>query len=319
MQLYIAYLLAEQYGSVHLNYEPYFWLTRSGPVSFAGLIHHLHSPQFSIDKKDFSTGHQNYLRNTTLGKKVVVTKYIRGNGRILPIEAITQPDHNIIVIRNVRSVLESLLYMDWDFSTVGYSYFPYSRFSFWRAIKEYLLTLGEVELEEYLGKYKSDPISRNAFYWYTMNRFAIENLPQNHLVVRYEDLSQLENWAKAAFNLDEKVPVNQRALFEGKKVHQQFPLEDVEPPHISRNGQRTNELIYYLSKGRGRFLQKFLKRQPIGNVVQKNNSSSPKPNSQNPSSSKLKATIAPDVLLDFLQKDIDRRIEEVTAATNALL
>lgn len=309
VQLYLAYLLAEEYGSVRLNYEPYFWQTRlTNSVSFEGLRYHLESPQFCSNVSDFSTQHIKYLnRLTDKGDMPVVTKFIRGNGRISVIDDIMKPDHSVLVIRNVYEVLESLLLMDWDFFSVGYPYFNHSYVSYWGQIEQYLEDLSDFPWKKDLPTFVYDRIIKNACYWYAMNRSALEQLPSGGLVLQYENISTLEGWAKKKLGIQSNVRSISDPMFRGENIHENFPLNDISLSNFFSWVERWNEMHFYYISRNNKFKWIPIATSNIGSISSISKSA-PNSNAIN-NNLKIKIKLPPHPVLDYLNQDIAERIK----------
>ena len=123
IQLYLSYLLAKKHGEVWINYEPYFWLDRkTTTLNYEGFYHHSTSPHLLSDSGKLSPGHLRFLKKLTKPNKTIVTKFIRGNGRINAINEVLKPDYNFIIVRDLYQVLISVLKTNWDFLSVGFEY-----------------------------------------------------------------------------------------------------------------------------------------------------------------------------------------------------
>lgn len=306
IQLYLAYLLAEKFGQVRLNYEPYFWLTRSGPVNFEGLEYHLEAPQFCREPNAFTAAHRKYLTQLTSSDGIpVITKFIRANGRIPAIEAIMQPDHSILVVRDLYDVLVSLQRMDWDFFSVGYSYFKRSHVDYWKQIKNYLARIQDFPWQKELDTFNHDRLLKNACYWYAMNRAALAELPEDGLVMNYGNLKQLEQWAATTFFPGQtELPALSDARFIGEKIHGQYPLTNETSPALSVWFQRWNEMRFYLTKS-GHFSWLPKAKSNVGNIVRLATS---RESSESKKASKVRVKVSSHPILDYFQKDIQERL-----------
>lgn len=299
VQLYIAYLLAKKYGKVRINYEPYFWHSPKGQVSFEGLHHHLNSPQFIESSKLLSKEHKEYLKGLvdTPDGIPTVTKFIRGNGRIGAINEITKPDLTIIVVRNLYEVLSSICQMDWDFYSVGYSYFKGSYRSFLKSYKTELKGQPFFSNHEDIIPEKSDRVLDNALYWYGMNKAAL-NLkdPKNILYLNYSQIVGFGERLKSYLPEIEIEPI-EREKFEGANIHSNYPLEETQSERFPPFQLTWNELQLYLPKK----IKLPIFKKPNG-VMAKVSSS---PHTKRRSEDKpTKVIISPNETLEFFNKSV---------------
>jgi hypothetical protein len=270
VQLYIAFLLSQENEAVRLNYEPYFWCSRFGNLNYKGLNYHLNEPQFCLNAKDFSHSHKKYLKGLVGGNFPVVSKFIRGNGRINAINETLRPDHSILIIRDLYQVLNSLLQQDWDLSSVGYSYFKHTYRSYWPELKKHVKELKNFPFKNRIEQDGYSLIHRNAYYWYAMNRFAIENAQPDLIILPYNNITKLNSIVyerlgikNYRFKIDDEV-------FFGKNIHSQAPLINIANDSPNKLWQKLNEFIFFLNKGRLRAILPPLYNQPHGDLVRKN-------------------------------------------------
>ncbi len=200
VQLYIAFLMAEKYGEVHLNYEPYLWKNRNGVLSQEGIKHHVNTPQFVSSTKELSKKHVSYLGNLCPSSIASVSKFIRGNGRISAINQIINPDFTIIIFRDAYSVLKSVTPLDWDFYSIGSRYAPSCYKSYWSQIQKKFEQLNNKFSKKKFELHKEDPIFKNLIYWYVMNKVAmqyfLESNKNSNFLISFENMSELQKIAQ---------------------------------------------------------------------------------------------------------------------------
>lgn len=237
VQLYLAYQLAATFGDVWINYEPYFWLDRKTfDLNYEGYYHHATAPHFTHSSKDFTAKHIRFLKRLTRHESPMVTKFIRGNGRIDAINEIIQPDLTIVVIRDLYEVLISLLKNNWDFWSIGFEY-PIS----WNDFVE------EVRQKELLDRFDwvmnriHDRIDQNAFYWYSMNLAALRSREKNIRFLPYRRIRETEDLAQEFIPSKNRPAINE-PRFSGDYIHSDFPLRSISPEH--RRTSILNNLLY---------------------------------------------------------------------------
>jgi hypothetical protein len=166
----------------------------------------------------------------------MVTKFIRGNGRIDAINEIIQPDLTIVVIRDLYEVLISLLKNNWDFWSIGFEY-PIS----WNDFVE------EVRQKELLDRFDwvmnriHDRIDQNAFYWYSMNLAALRSREKNIRFLPYRRIRETEDLAQEFIPSKNRPAINE-PRFSGDYIHSDFPLRSISPEH--RRTSILNNLLY---------------------------------------------------------------------------
>lgn len=228
IQLYLSYLLALKEQRVWINYEPYFWLNRkTKAINFEGFYHHTHSPHFANDVSKFNRAHKRFLKGLTHHDTSIVTKFIRGNGRIGAINEIIKPDHCLIIIRDIYEVLLSVMRTEWDFWSVGWDY-QVSWDSFVQEVRE----KGFVENLDKILDQVEDRIDQNAFYWYAMNLAALNSNPADVYWIDYRKINAIENIAKKIFDIKELPEAFRQDKFSGENLHRNFPLQSEENENI---------------------------------------------------------------------------------------
>lgn len=309
VQVYIAYLFAQQHHSVWLNYEPYYWLSTKGGFSFEGWKYNTTDFQLCAAEDQLSSKHQRFVKKLVSHEGMpVVTKFIRANGRIKQIDDIIQPDYSFVIIRDLYQVLSSLLQMPWDYFRL-YT-LPLGRRSVWdRLLKDAYQNeiLDSKQLDEIASiNVDEDRITQAAFYWYAMNIMALRQERENLFFIPYEELNQIERILKGNKMIDETAPSISNSLFKGSGIHSSYPLKDV-GINIKRKKYFNlfNELSYYFSNP---IFSKYV--VPIkfqtGNEVVINPNRNEKIEVIKPF--KYKATVQNTALLDFFNEDIKKRI-----------
>ena len=197
IQYYLSYLLAEKYGQVRINYEPYFWRDRKvKSISYKGLLIDYNDPQVCDEHHDCGR-HKSYLESLIRTDSVpVVNKFIRGNGRIGFINHVTRPDMSIVVIRKLPEVLDSLSNMRWNFYDAGFMYFKMNYYDKWHQLildlEKSSISLSHIPYAKSLKR--RHEVHRNALYWYYMNLLAINEHGGSVRYLDYEKLSEIEKY-----------------------------------------------------------------------------------------------------------------------------
>ena len=237
IQLYLSYLLAQKHDSVWINYEPYFWLDRkTTTLNYEGFYHHSTSPHIVSDPGKLSTGHIRFLKKLTKPNKPIVTKFIRGNGRINAINQILQPDYNFIIVRDLYQVLISVLKTNWDFLSVGFEY----RMSWEKFINEVKKT-GIVEQYDWCIDRIYDRLDQNAFYWYVMNLAALQCSFKPTYFLDYKSIQEIEGIANDIIQPKEKESIK-NPILSGDYIHGDFPL--ISPPSKHSKSDLLNSVLY---------------------------------------------------------------------------
>lgn len=221
IQLYLSYLLALKEESVWINYEPYFWLTRkTKAVNFEGFYHHTHSPHFAKTCNEFSSSHRRFLSKLAQHDVSIVTKFIRGNGRIEAINEVLKPDHCLIIVRDLYEVLLSVMRTEWDFWSVGWDY-QVDWDSFIKEIRKKEL----IENFDVILNQIEDRIDQNALYWYAMNLAALKSNPKDVYWIDYKKIGAIEGIARKIFTVNELPEAFRQEKFSGENLHRNYPLE----------------------------------------------------------------------------------------------
>jgi hypothetical protein len=238
IQLYLSYLLALKEGSVWINYEPYFWLSRkTKAVNFEGFFYHSHAPNFAQHASEFSKGNIHFLKKLASHRQSIVTKFIRGNGRIGAINEILHPDYCIIIIRDLYEVLLSVMRTEWDFWSVGWDYEV--------SWDDFIAEVREKNIFENLDWFLDqidDRIDQNAFYWYTMNLAALNANPPNTEWIDYRNIGVIESIAKKIFNTTKLPEPFNSQKFSGENLHRNYPLAGQE--QINFYSHVLNQVLY---------------------------------------------------------------------------
>ena len=219
IQLYLAYMAAIRSGKVHINYEPYLWINRKTRLlNYEGYLYNSTSPQFATDANEFSKKHRAYISRLVEGKNEVVTKFIRGNGRIRAINEIIAPDETVIIIRDLYEVLISLLRTEWNFWSVGFD-FHVDWFKFVEEVRKKEI----IDNIDWCLSQLNGLIDRNAFYWYVMNVAALNNQGKNLYIISYGDIDAINPLGKEFYKLDYMQQVSD-PCFNGELLHKNYPL-----------------------------------------------------------------------------------------------
>ncbi|CAN5516347.1 hypothetical protein BH11BAC1_BH11BAC1_19920 [soil metagenome] len=238
VQLYLSYLIAQMEEEVWINYEPYFWLARkTKAVDFEGFYHHSHAPHFADSSNQFSKSHNRFLNKLSTHSGSVVTKFIRGNGRIDAINEVFAPDHCIIIVRDLYEVLLSVIKTEWDFWSVGWDY----QVS-WDAFVEEVKRKNIVENIDWCLARIEDRLDQNAFYWYTMNLTALRSKHKNIHWIAYKQIGKIAELAKHIFNVEVLPEPFRSKKFAGDNLHADYPLQSTETSSI--HSHIMNQVLY---------------------------------------------------------------------------
>ncbi|MFM8432747.1 MAG: hypothetical protein ACKOA1_08130, partial [Bacteroidota bacterium] len=215
----MSYLLAQKNGNAWINYEPYFWLNRkTSIINYEGMYHHSSSPHIAENPDKFTKRHRNFLKDLSNHKGDIVTKFIRGNGRINAISQILEPDITLVIIRDLYQVLTSVLRTNWDFLSVGFEY----KLNWENFIKE-VRASGLIDDFNWFNDRVNDRLDRNAFYWYVMNLSALSRSTDELLFIDYKDIQKTEEIAQRLVKAEQTPPISD-PIFSGDYIHSDFPL-----------------------------------------------------------------------------------------------
>ena len=219
IQLYLAYMAAIKTGKVHINYEPYLWINRKTRLlNYEGYLYNSTSPHFAVEANEFTPRHRSYLGRLVEGKREVVTKFIRGNGRIKAINQIIQPDETVIIIRDLYEVLISLMRTEWNFWSVGFD-FHVDWYKFIDEVRKKEI----IENLDWCLSQLNGLIDRNAFYWYVMNIAALKNEGEHLHIIPYSDIDAINPLGQNFYKLDHMQKVSD-PCFNGELLHKNYPL-----------------------------------------------------------------------------------------------
>ncbi|REJ82295.1 MAG: hypothetical protein DWQ44_08005 [Bacteroidetes bacterium] len=220
VQIYISYALAARNQKVWIHYEPYFWLDRkTEKICYEGYYHHFNSPHFIPAESKLSPAHRRYLLNLKKHRVDMVTKFIRGNGRIRAINSVLKPDLSIVIVRDIYEVLISIMKIEWDFWSVGMDYVQN-----WTKLIDEIRNINLVDnLDWYLDRIR-DRIDKNAFYWYVMNKYALLHSDKSVIYLTYKNLKNIEALTRMLINPDFNESIGD-PKFSGDNMHLDYPLK----------------------------------------------------------------------------------------------
>lgn len=239
IQLYLSYLIALREGRVWINYEPYFWLDRKTHlINYEGFLHHYTTPQLMTHADCFSKTHLTFLNKLKAPNSSIVTKSIRSNGRIEKLTEVFEPDHTIIVIRDLYPVLKSLSKTQWDFWAYEWG-FSHS----WERFTEEIRRNFPMDNFDWCLEQIKNQADRNAFYWYVMNLAALRAVVPNSFLVEYGNIKEVDIIARRIFkDIPDEETIDQ-PFFNGDNLHNDFPLHSA-----PRNHRLTNSLNTFFQK-----------------------------------------------------------------------
>lgn len=270
LQLYLSYIFASNEKDIYLNYEPYNFCSRSGgPTNFQGLYYHNNSPHLAETSTLFDNNHQKFINNLKHNDNTVITKFVRGTGRMKAIDELMKPDLSILIVRDLYSVLESLAKTKWDFIELGHIMLRNSYYSIWPKFIKELENHNEFEwlLSNELIRNSHDRVIQNAVYWYACNLWAIKNSdPNKTVIINYTDFNRLPVILEKHIPYELNMDITDQ-IFKGTLIHNNnYPLKSktrFTPSIINKSKQKINEFYYYLF----RFKRKAPYNFDIGNLV----------------------------------------------------
>ena len=219
IQLYLSYLVAQRENRIWINYEPYFWETRcTDVINNEGYYHHMHSPHFVQSEGEFTKRHVNFLKKLKISEMSSTTTFIRGNGRMDAINQVLQPDHNVVIIRDLYQVLVSVLKTEWDFWSVGFEHTQN-----WEAFIKEVRKKNLVEKYDWCLDQISDRLDQNAFYWYVMNKSVLQSSWPNTCFFQYSEIKIIEDLARHILDPTIDSPIDSD-IFTGDFIHENYPL-----------------------------------------------------------------------------------------------
>jgi hypothetical protein len=224
VQLYLSYLIAKKEGKVLINYEPYYWKNRRTlNLNYEGIYHHVNSSLIIDSKSQLTDNHIGYLLKLIDCSESVVTKFIRANGRIGAINQITRPNFTVVIIRDLYKILRSLSKFEWDLLGSGLVYNnDWNRLVLEVREKE-IITHNDLD---YYLKHISDARDKNAFYWYIMNKLALDYEGINTFYIDYDNISLIEEIAYKNGLLVNNYDIDNK-IFKGSNLHKDYPLIEI--------------------------------------------------------------------------------------------
>lgn len=243
VQLYLTYVLAQKAGKAWLNYEPYLWQSRKGKIGFSGAYHHLNDHHILTEDKKLLRGHTLFLESLVKGKDNVVTKFIRGNGRLRQINEVIKPDFSVFIIRPIYDVLSSIITKEYSSYSIGYFPAPLFRYDYYIRLLDEAVSNGLIEedLERIARCSIHNRILKDAFTWYLMNKAGLRNIAEQKIyLLEYSDIIQIETIARHEIGLDVKFDKR----FKGYFIHSDSLLTEKTPPPPYPFKYRANELMF---------------------------------------------------------------------------
>lgn len=206
VQSYLSYQLAKTYGKVWINYEPFYYYSRLGPINFNSFWKHYYLPHFIHKSYVPSLKYERFLKKLIQHPKVpIVTKFIRGNGRIGLINKVTNPDITIVIVRDLYQTISSVLGETWDYYRLGaLDGFPLGRIDYFEKIYTNFKGL-EINTNKYIDKIaieninSSNRVIKNSLYWYWMNKYVLSIDLKNVLYINYDELNLLPQYLSVQY------------------------------------------------------------------------------------------------------------------------
>ena len=199
LQLYIAYLIALKEGKIWINFEPYYWLNRKvNRFSYKGIYWNYREP---LLLSNLSEGHKKFIRSLLPNGTSAVTKFIRANGRIDGIEAISKPDFSYLVVRNLKGVLASLQRLGWSLYTD--EKIPMKP-KIWDKVRM------EFDLDNFDKQLNNR--EKTSYFWYLMNKAALMSKASTHGNLYVIDYGELDKWSEQIMQMigvESNIKINQ--------------------------------------------------------------------------------------------------------------
>lgn len=319
IQLWLTYILLQQSKQAWVNYEPFCYRTKSLVPTQWGRLLHQSLPLMMCPGCTVSKSFEAFCHHLA-DHDMVVTKFIRGNGRINRINEIMQPDFSILVVRDLYQVLNSIALQNWNLvenkrewariSVIAKAQYPF---------------LTEMGLTGTAGINK---IAMSAVYWFVMNMTALENLNETFVI----DFNQLESVATIPTQCGlqvKELPLLTTPLFHGNNIHQDYPLaarpaDNLKGHRAARLDPLRNLLVKLSKRGERRghkqdsgpsfiFPDFLIASEIIGSCCQLSESSSgPETPTQHPP--KISVKVTPNSILNELSDRVSQALQRVIEA-----
>ena len=180
----MSYILAQQSGQVRVNNEPMRWLSRRGPVSFAGQQFLIDQRFFSRPKESLDKGFLEFISKLNRPEVPTVSKFVSGSAFAHQINREMNPDMTIVIIRKVEDVLSSISGSSWDYFSLILprlgnldimDQFMDSE-SVRMAMSEHMVDSASINTR----------VRTNALYWYLVNSHLLELSGENIYFIPFE-------------------------------------------------------------------------------------------------------------------------------------
>lgn len=311
LELYFAYWLAQKYGRVRVNNEPYSWMTRKGPMSYEGQYIFINELRETILNQNISSNHRHFIERMNVGNPAIVSKFVRGSMFADTINTVMKPDLTVIVIRDLIDVMNSLKAREWDFLTLSN-----------RDVEKELVSNELIQVLkswDAQGKFPfsmnsdmlQDDLMLNGLLWYVTNSELLDKIDGSSAIfLNFRDIELIsQSIVENTLKVDTKGKGIRNELFFDKNLQKNYPLKDSRLSHITNKIlAKVNERKFnaFLNKG---IEPKFMKME-IGSDCRLGS----KPN-QFEAKLTTKKTINPidrlhHPLLEQLNDDIFRRLEK---------
>jgi len=241
VQVYIAYLLARKFGEVWVNYEPFHWQDRkANSPNHRGRSIHKHTPLLLSDQMGVTDEFARFCEELSQ-HDVVVTKFIRANGRINLIDQIMKPDLSLVIVRDLYEVLASIAVADWSLVEGRGSY------EWTRICEEARSHYPALEDMGCLRPTTDDKLLVHATLWYVMNKHALENARESFFI-EYNDLQAID-FILSHFDLCYSDVKISDPMFHGSHIHGCYIIEEIN----NRDNVKVQAADHLWSIMRGRF------------------------------------------------------------------
>ncbi len=228
---------------VWVNYEPFYWSDRTASkINYYGLKCHekidLITPK---ESKLLSRFVRNLHANSSNNEIISITKFIRGLGRIDAINREVIGDVNILVIRDLYSLLSSVLTARWDLLGQSLKYK-----NDWYRLENWI-KINKSTYPQIFNFYNRplNRIDKNAIWWFVMNFLAIDSIKRLNGNI-YFDTSNVFNDVSKKIN--NKISENTNfdvSGIRGNEIHSNNYFFNSLPSHKNNIINYINAFIFY--------------------------------------------------------------------------
>jgi len=258
VQLYTSLLCIKKYDRCCINYEPFLWKTRECKrYSIEGVYENERLPLFlnELNNKYYS----NYLKNLIDVKSgiPIVSKFIRGNGRINFINNMMNINKTIFIIRPIIEVLKSLSCTGFDLLGDG----TIQR-NDWSKLENEVLKMENPLYIEWLKRADTN-LKKNACYWAVMNHFALDNFSADDsvLIMDFQEIRKNANkeFEKIAEFLNIS-PLNiDFSKVSGEDIHREKIIKTINYENVNHLKRKHMQIVTFGNNENSNINRKYLK------------------------------------------------------------